>query len=115
MEGVDERLLRTGALAGGSVLHRDPRPVDHLGVDSGLSTPEVLDSLTELSSVIKSQLSVWTKTYARGLMVPVISLKPNLVQDLGNLGTNPRGATGNPLQRLPAYHPVLHATKTAMF
>lgn len=78
MEGVYERLLRTGALAGGLVLHRGPQPLDHLSVDSGLSTPEVLDSWTELSSVIKSQLSVWTKTYARGLMVPVISLSQTL-------------------------------------
>lgn len=39
----------------------------------------------------------------------------NLVQELGDLGTNTRGATENPLQRLPASHPILPATETAKF
>lgn len=78
MEGVDKGLLRTGVLAGGSVPHRGPQPMDHLGVDSGLATPEVLDSWMELSSVTRSQLPVWTMAYARGLMVPVISLSQTL-------------------------------------
>lgn len=78
MEGIDEGFLRTGMLAGGSVPHRGTRPIDHLGVDSGLSAPEVLESWTELSSLVSSQLSVWTMAYARGIMVPVISLSQTL-------------------------------------
>lgn len=78
MEGIDEGLLRTGVLAGDSLPPRGPRPVDHLGVNSGLSTPEALDNWPELSSAIRGQLSVWTMAYARGLMVPVISLRQTL-------------------------------------
>lgn len=99
MEGVDERLPRTGALAGGLVLHRDPRPVDHLGVDSGLSTPEVLDSLTELSSVIRSQLSVWTKTYARGFRGSSDFSKAKPCSRLGEPGNQPQGSHWEPIAK----------------